>query len=186
MLHLSCERKTGTELAPTLGDRAKEGETPQGVIMSQRTHGTASHENELEDLRDPSALSDMVHVVVASREEELLWAVFDGFSELPTVRVTGCSTLPQTRQICAADSPAYLIIDMALLNQESMDLITLANLSKCQTHIVALTDHPVFEIGARFGKARLTFLQKPVSAHDLFLLLRLRIGDHDEREAKVC
>ena len=154
--------------------------------MSNRTGHTDTFKHEIEELRDPGNLPDMVHVVVSTREEELLWAVFDGFSELPTVRVTGCSTLPQTRQICAADSPAYLIIDMALLNQESMDLITLANLSKCQTHIVALTDHPVFEIGARFGKARLTFLQKPVSAHDLLLLLRLRIGDHDEREAKVC
>jgi DNA-binding NtrC family response regulator len=154
--------------------------------MSHRTYEAASHEIELEDLRDPAAIPDMVHVVVASREEELLWAVFDGFSELPTVRVTGCSTLPQTRQICAADPPGYLIIDMTLLDHEPMDLITLANLSKCQTHIVALTDHPVFEIGARFGKARLTFLQKPVSAHDLLLLLRLRIGDQDEREAKVC
>ena len=45
--------------------------------------------------------------------------------------------------------------------------------------------HPVFEIGARFGNARLTFLQKPVSAHDLLLLLRLRIGDGMQR-AKVC
>ena len=75
---------------------------------------------------------------------------------------------------------------MTLLDHEPMDLITLANLSNCETHIVALTEHPVFEIGARFGKARLTFLQKPVSAHDLLLLLRLRIGEHDEREAKVC
>ena len=154
--------------------------------MSHRTRGTAKYGIELEDLRDAAALPDTVHVVVASREEELLWAVFDGFSELPTVRVTGCSTLPQTRQICAADPPGYLIIDMTLLDHEPMDLITLANLSNCETHIVALTDHPVFEIGARFGKARLTFLQKPVSAHDLLLLLRLRINEHDECEAKVC
>jgi DNA-binding NtrC family response regulator len=111
---------------------------------------------------------------------------FDGFSELASVRVTGCSTLPQTRQICAADPPHYLIIDMALLENEPMDLITLANLSDCQSHIVALTDHPVFEIGARFGKARLTFLQKPVSAHDLLLLLRLRIIDAPEEHADVC
>jgi len=140
---------------------------------------------EFEDLRDPSAAPDMVHVVVATREEDLLWAVFDGFCELPTVRVTGCSTLPQTRQICAADPPSYLIIDVGLLEHEPMDLITLANLSDSQCHIVALTTHPVFEIGARFGNARLTFLQKPVSAHDLLLLLRLRIGD-GLRRAEVC
>ncbi len=145
-------------------------------------HATAF---EIEDLRDPAGTQDMVHVVVATREEDLLWAVFDGFCELSTVRVTGCSTLPQTRQICAADPPTYLIIDVGLLEHEPMDLITLANLSDSQCHIVALTNHPVFEIGARFGNARLTFLQKPVSAHDLLLLLRLRIGDGMQR-AKVC
>jgi len=154
--------------------------------MSNRSGHAGSIEREIEELRDPSNTPDMVHVVVSTREEELLWAVFDGFSELPTVRVTGCSTLPQTRQICAADPPSYLIIDMTLLDHEPMDLITLANLSNCRSHIVALTDHPVFEIGARFGKARLTFLQKPVSAHDLLLLLRLRIGECYEQQAGVC
>ena len=154
--------------------------------MSNRTGNSDSIEHEFEDFRDPLNLPDMVHVVVSTREEELLWAVFDGFSELPTVRVTGCSTLPQTRQICAADPPSYLIIDMTLLDHEPMDLITLANLSSCKSHIVALTDHPVFEIGARFAKARLTFLQKPVSAHDLLLLLRLRIGEGYEQQAGVC
>ena len=151
--------------------------------MGNSTEHTASFE--IEGLRDPATTQDMVHVVVATREEDLLWAVFDGFCELPTVRVTGCSTLPQTRQICAADPPTYLIIDVGLLEHEPMDLITLANLSDSQCHIVALTNHPVFEIGARFGNARLTFLQKPVSAHDLLLLLRLRIGDGLQR-AEVC
>jgi len=151
--------------------------------MGNSTEHTAAFE--IGDLRDPATTQDMVHVVVATREEDLLWAVFDGFCELPTVRVTGCSTLPQTRQICAADPPTYLIIDVGLLEHEPMDLITLANLSDSQCHIVALTNHPVFEIGARFGNARLTFLQKPVSAHDLLLLLRLRIGDGLQR-ANVC
>ena len=154
--------------------------------MSNRAGHTDTFKHEIEELRDPGNLPDMVHVVVSTREEELLWAVFDGFSELPTVRVTGCSTLPQTRQICDADPPSYLIIDMTLLDHEPMDLITLANLSNCRSHIVALTDHPVFEIGARFGKARLTFLQKPVSAHDLLLLLRLRIGEEFDQQAGVC
>lgn len=152
--------------------------------MGNSTEHTGTFE--YDDLRDPATTADMVHVVVATREEDLLWAVFDGFCELPTVRVTGCSTLPQTRQICAADPPTYLIIDVDLLEHEPMDLITLANLSNCQSHIVALTDHPVFEIGARFGKARLTFLQKPVSAHDLLLLLRLRIGEGYEQQVGVC
>ena len=154
--------------------------------MGNHSDHARNHNQEYEDLRDPMSVPDMVHVVISTREEELLWAVFDGFSELASVRVTGCSTLPQTRQICAADPPNYLIIDMNLLENEPMDLITLANLSSRRTHIVALTDHPVFEIGARFGKARLTFLQKPVSAHDLLLLLRLRIGDGNEQLAGVC
>jgi DNA-binding NtrC family response regulator len=140
----------------------------------------------VEELRDPVNAPDQAHIIVATREEDFLWSVFDGFSELPTVRVTGCSTLPQTRQICAADPPGFLIIDMALLEQEPMGLITLANLSDCQSHIVALTDHPVFEIGARFGRARITFLQKPVSPHDLLLLLRLRLGDGTVQRAGVC
>ena len=151
--------------------------------MSNSTEHAAKFKHE--ELMDPASTPDTVHVVVATREEDLLWAVFDGFCELPTVRVTGCSTLPQTRQICAADPPTYLIIDVSLLEHEPMDLITLANLSDSQCHIVALTNHPVFEIGARFGNARLTFLQKPVSAHDLLLLLRLRIGD-SHRQAEVC
>jgi len=151
--------------------------------MSNSTEHAAKFK--YEELMDPASTPDTVHVVVATREEDLLWAVFDGFCELPTVRVTGCSTLPQTRQICAADPPTYLIIDVSLLEHEPMDLITLANLSDSQCHIVALTNHPVFEIGARFGNARLTFLQKPVSAHDLLLLLRLRIGD-SQRQAEVC
>jgi DNA-binding NtrC family response regulator len=153
--------------------------------MSNPTDSTAKHETEWDELPEAATSPDMVHLVVATREEELLWSVFDGFCELSTVRVTGCSTLPQTRQICAADPPSYLIIDMSLLEHEPMDLITLANLSDSRCHIVALTSHPVFEIGARFGKARLTFLQKPVSAHDLLLLLRLRIGD-GVMQADVC
>jgi DNA-binding NtrC family response regulator len=153
--------------------------------MSNPTDSTAKHETEWDELPEAAPSPDMVHLVVATREEELLWSVFDGFCELSTVRVTGCSTLPQTRQICAADPPSYLIIDMSLLEHEPMDLITLANLSDSRCHIVALTSHPVFEIGARFGRARLTFLQKPVSAHDLLLLLRLRIGD-GAMQADVC
>ncbi len=140
----------------------------------------------VDELRDPVPVPDQAHVVVATREENFLWSVFDGFSELPTVRVTGCSTLPQTRQVCAADPPGFLIIDMALLENEPMGLITLANLSDCQTHIVGITDHPVFEIGARFGRARLTFMQKPVSPHDLILLLRLQLGDVNTLRADVC
>ena len=101
-----------------------------------------------------------------------------------SVRVTGCSTLPQTRQICAADPPSYLIIDMALLENEPMDLITLANFSDSQeSHRRA--DITRSSKSAPDRQCQATFLQKPVSAHDLLLLLRLRIGDL-EAEANVC
>ena len=144
-------------------------------------------DSDVDELRDRLPETDLAHVVVATREEDFLWAVFDGFAELPSVRVTGCSTIPQTRQICTADPPGFLVIDMGLLEHEPMALMTLANLSNFETHIIALTEHPVFEIGARFGQARLTFMQKPVSAHDLLLLLRLKIGDDSEnRQEDVC
>ena len=173
------------ELADSQTDRV-EGTSIKEHYMGNSTEHTDVHDLEIEDLRDSASVPEMVHVVISTREEDLLWSVFDGFSELATVRVTGCSTLPQTRQVCAADPPSFLIIDMDLLDHDSMDLVTLANLSDYHTHIVALSNHPVFEIGARFGKARLTFLQKPVSAHDLLLLLRVRIGGEDEARAEVC
>ncbi len=153
--------------------------------MSDSTEHAAKPRFQVAELRERAGSTDVIHVLMATREEELLWSVFDGFCELPSVRVTGCSTLPQTRQICAADPPAYLIIDTSLLEHEPMDLITLAHLADSNCHIVALTAYPVFEIGARFGNARLTFLQKPVSAHDLLLLLRLQIGD-ETVHASVC
>ena len=155
------------------------------MSSTRRPHDTT--DRNVDELRDRLSEPDLAHVVVATREEDFLWAVFDGFAELPSVRVTGCSTIPQTRQICAADPPGFLVIDMSLLEHEPMALMTLANLSNFETHIIALTEHPVFEIGARFGQARLTFMQKPVSAHDLLLLLRLKIGDDPEnRQADVC
>jgi hypothetical protein len=59
--------------------------------MGNQTNPTSDQQHELEDLRDPMSVPDMVHVVISTREEELLWAVFDGFSELSSVRVTGDS-----------------------------------------------------------------------------------------------
>jgi len=82
--------------------------------MANQTNPTSDQQHELEDIRDTMSVPDMIHVVISTREEELLWAVFDGFSELSSVRVTGCSTLPQTRQICAADPPNYRSSKLAL------------------------------------------------------------------------
>ena len=53
---------------------------------------------------------------------------------------------------------------MDLLTQDPLGLVSLANTGREHTHIVALSDHPVFEVGARFGRARLTFMQKPVES----------------------
>jgi hypothetical protein len=44
----------------------------------------------------------------------------------------------------------------------------------------------VFEVGARFGRARLTFIQKPVSPEDLVLLLRVRLDDDPSLPSHVC
>jgi hypothetical protein len=44
----------------------------------------------------------------------------------------------------------------------------------------------VFEVGARFGKARLTFLQKPVTAENLDLLLMLKIDEELPLATAIC
>lgn len=141
---------------------------------------------EVDDLREPVSDLDPAHVVVATHDEEFMWSVFDGFSEMSSIRVTGCSSLAQTQQICGTDPPGFLVIDMLMVENEPMALMTIANLSGYATHIIALTEHPVFEIGARFGDARLTFMQKPISAHDLLLLLRLKLEDVDPGSADAC
>ena len=51
---------------------------------------------------------------------------------------------------------------------------------------MALSDHPVFEVGARFGQARLSFVQKPICTEDLVLLLRLRLDEEPSLAAHVC
>jgi hypothetical protein len=75
---------------------------------------------------------------------------------------------------------------MEILQHDPLALVFLANTAREHTHIVALSDHPVFEVGARFGRARLTFLQKPVSSEDLVLLLRLRLDEEPSLPAHVC
>jgi DNA-binding LytR/AlgR family response regulator len=92
----------------------------------------------------------------------------------------------QTRYVCALDPPQVVIMDMRILSQDPLALVTLANTIREHTHIVALSDHPVFDVGARFGRARLTFMQKPVSAEDLVLLLRLRLDEEPPLAVDVC
>ena len=126
------------------------------------------------------------HVVVASPEQEITWGVFHAFEKLSEVRVTGCSTMSQARYVCTIDPPQVVVLDMRLLADDPLGLVNLANTAQPHTHIVALSDHPVFEVGARFGQARLTFLQKPVVAEDLDLLLRLKIDEELPLATTVC
>jgi len=137
---------------------------------------------------EPAALTRdaPLHVVVAAEQEDLAWQVFNAFNDLPDVRVTGCRTITQTRYVCTLDPPHVVIIDMSLLSQDPLGLVSLANSGRENTHIVALSDHPVFEVGARFGRARLTFMQKPVEMQDLVLLLRLRLDEAPTLPSHVC
>ena len=126
------------------------------------------------------------HVVVASSEQDLAWSVFNTFDELSNIRVTGCSSMLQARYVCTIDPPQVIVVDMRLLDDDPLGLVNLANTAPPHTHIVALSDHPVFEVGARFGKARLTFLQKPMASQDLELLLRLKLDEHLPLATSVC
>ncbi len=132
----------------------------------------------------PSGLPQ--HVVVATFDQDLVWSVFNTFEASPEVRVTGCSTMTQTRFICSSDPPQVMVIDMRLLTDDPLGLVNLANTARPHTHIVALSDHPVFEVGARFGQARLSFIQKPVAAQDLELLLRLKLDEELPLASHVC
>lgn len=126
------------------------------------------------------------NVVVVSFDQDLVWSVFNTFAGMPDIRVTGCSTMTQARFVCSADPPGVVVIDMRILAEDPLGLVSLANTAKPHTHIVALSDHPVFEVGARFGKARLSFIQKPVAAQDLELLLRLKLDEDLPLAAHVC
>jgi DNA-binding NtrC family response regulator len=126
------------------------------------------------------------HVVVASFDHDLVWSVFNTFEPNPEVRVTGCSTMTQARFVCATDPPQVVVLDMRLLSEDPLGLVNLANTARAHTHIVALSDHSVFEVGARFGKARLSFIQMPGSAQNLELLLRLKLDEDLPLAAHVC
>ncbi len=127
-----------------------------------------------------------LHVVVATEHEDLTWSVFNALGALPEVRVTACRSAAQARYVCALDPPQIVIVDLQILEHDPLALVFLANTAREHTHIVALSDHPVFEVGARFGQVRLTFLQKPVAPDDLSLLLRLRLDEEPTLAPDVC
>lgn len=126
------------------------------------------------------------HVVVATAEQAVTWGVFRAFEQRSEVRVTGCSSMTQARSVCALDPPQVIVLDMRLLEEDPLGLVNLANTAPPHAHIVALSDHPVFEVGARFGRARLTFLQKPLAIEDLELLLLLKIDQELPLANHVC
>jgi len=134
----------------------------------------------------PIAESPQLHVLVATEHEDLTWSVFNALGTTPQVRVTGCRTIAQARYVCALDPPQVVIVDMPILRHDPLALVSIANTAKEHTHIVALSEHPVFEVGARFGRARLTFIQKPISGEDLLLLMRMRLDEEPALAPDVC
>ena len=126
------------------------------------------------------------HVLVATGEHDLTWSVFNTFDQVNEVRVTGCSSMTQARHICSTDPPQVMVVDMRLLADDPLGLVNLANTALPHSHIVALSDHPVFEVGARFGQARLTFLQRPAAAQDLELLLRVKLDEELPLASNIC
>jgi DNA-binding NtrC family response regulator len=166
------------------------------LLLSLRRNGIAAGESAMSDdqIAVDSHISRAVnvpktlprHVLVATDQQDLIWSVFNTFNQVDEVRVTGCSSMIQARYVCSADPPQVVVVDMRLLCDDPLGLVNLANTSNPHTHIVALSDHPVFEVGARFGKARLTFLQKPVVAQDLELLLRLKLDEEPPLAHNIC
>jgi DNA-binding NtrC family response regulator len=126
------------------------------------------------------------HVLVATEQHDVTWSVFNTFDQVDQVRVTGCTSMIQARFVCSHDPPQVVVVDMRLLEGDPLGLVNLANTANPHTHIVALSDHPVFEVGARFGRARLTFIQKPVVAQDLELLLRLKLDEDLPLANSIC
>lgn len=150
--------------------------------MRNQAHDTGSGA----DGHPPLPVAAPRHVVVATAEQAVTWCVFRAFEQRSEVRVTGCSSMVQARSVCALDPPQVIVLDMRLLAEDPLGLVNLANTAPPHTHLVALSDHPVFEVGARFGQARLTFLQKPVALEDLELLLLLKLDEELPLATHVC
>ena len=126
------------------------------------------------------------HVVVATGEQDVAWGVFHAFEQLSEVRVTGCASMTQARCVCAVDPPQIIVLDMRLLADNP------TRPGQPRQHRPAAHPHrgperpSRLEVGARFGKARLTFLQKPVTAENLDLLLMLKIDEELPLATAIC
>jgi len=117
--------------------------------------------------------SQRTHVLVATEDDDFQWSVFEGLKGHDGLRVTGCPSVRQTRQICFSDPPDVIVVDLELLANEPLALVSLATCAPATTHIVGLTESPVDNVGSRFGDSRVSFLQKPVDVGDLVFLMAL-------------
>ncbi len=120
-----------------------------------------------------------LRVVVASEEERLQWTVLESFATHPRARVTACSTVGQCRQLCAADPPGLVILDLALLDEEPSALSCFASLMRPDTHLIGLTCRSTEAGGASTGRAGLSLIPKPVAPDSLIRVARSG-RSHDE------
>jgi DNA-binding NtrC family response regulator len=135
---------------------------------------TAAARPNSQDPEAPSTASlARAHVLIATQDEDFEWSVFEGLRGHESLRVTGCPSVRQTRQICSTDPPDVIVVDLELLENEPLALVSLASCAPATTRIVGLTEHAVDDVGARFGEARVSFLQKPVDVNDLVFLMTL-------------
>lgn len=108
-----------------------------------------------------------LHVVVASGEERLQWTVLESFATHPRARVTACSTVGQCRQLCAADPPGLVILDLALLDEEPSALSCFASLIRPDTRIIGLTCRSTAAAGKPTGGTGPSLIPKPVAPEHL-------------------
>jgi hypothetical protein len=111
-----------------------------------------------------------LHVLVATAEEPLQWTVFESFATHPRARVTACSTMGQCRQLCAADPPGVVILDLDLLGDEPSALTCFARLMRPDTHLIGLTGSSKDDEEANSELVGLTLLPKPVAQDSLIRL----------------
>jgi hypothetical protein len=112
------------------------------------------------------------HFVVVTEDESFMWSTFETLGSDSELRVTGCSSIRETTEICARYRPRAIVVDLALLGEEPAALASLASLVPVETHVIGLTTQPVSDFSSR-ASGRLTFLRKPVEPDELAFFLAL-------------
>jgi hypothetical protein len=126
------------------------------------------------------------HVVVVTEDEPFLWSTFASLGSDARMRVTGCSSVRETAQLCARYRPRAIVVDLAILQEEPAALASLASLVPVETHVIGLTTQPVSDFNSRVS-GRLTFLRKPVAPDELAFFLHLEsVGRLREKAAVPC